>query len=1000
MIERKPGRGRILAERAIQWVLSAYVPLSTAQLAAALLIDPYSDDLKTSGTKLTEKAIFELCGNLLTVDMELEVWRFSHLSAREYIEEHRFSPHLSDSFVGMACLRYLIIFPCKWGGHREFYEEPPDEESSSDSSEVSDVSSVDDTSTKVPRYHRRYNQIGGAYEDRILRTKGQWPEENCLCMYVAGNWMFHVKLQEEAKEIDNTRLKCLLKQFFGTLQNSSRTYQTWCKMAQYLEWRYKLKFKYHYIFQCFNSSSKKSAYLEPASSPLFGICSLGLFYLLLDWWEDPGTDLNSCNGHGTSLLSLALIFEQEAIWRFLLRAKVDVKKGWPNPLLEAVLTGSVPAVTTLLEAGANVNLVDPQYFQAHSPLEAALKSNNTEVAQLLLDHKADVNLRTPSGLPLDYALDFERFEFASILLKAGANVSNPNEKLFDMAEKGNCEWMSILLERGADPNINLRSTTPLIKAVQEKHTDAVKLLLKAGANVNLVISSLTGSALTASAENHDLEITNLLIEAGADPNLHSDYRSPLTRAIPDLLSNENDVDICKKVVQVLLDAGADLNQVVTSDGGVTALDKAAKSRSAGKGISSDQYFASLCKFLLDAGAAPDVGTDSRRPLLTAIEGNNLEAVKLLVKAGADLNPINNPHLNYIYTAALFAPGKVLTFLLKAGANAHSTNATMNPLCRAVQGESRTPMHRLLEAGVDPSIPLDGTYGSVLSSAAFFGRLITCGILLEPERGVRVETETRGWFKNALMAAIAGREWYLSRGFGWNALSPEGVHVQAYGMEHHAVIRLFLRRGAQVPTPLCPSLGDLSLPVRIDHGQYLCQIARGIHQSGKCIRWWHLPQAWAETVWHIESGPAPRLPLRLQLQRCGLLHSLPPRTKILMGFVHVAEPEHAKLALVVLRRERSDHYTWDAPVRRRAPKIETPPPLKDTLKSNLLPLSEKVAHLAQVSLLKKLTQRPKGTVTWDKQFGILRSRRSGAGLSWLMVFFVGFCALLWSWYRRG
>lgn len=996
MIQRKPGRGRMLAERAIQWVLSAYVPLSTAQLASAILIDPYSDDLDGSGKQLTEKAIFELCENLLTVDMELEVWRFSHLSAREYVEEHRFTPNRSDSFVGMACLRYLIIFPCTWSGHREFYDEPPEVESFSD---ASDISSDDEVlSSRRYRYTNRYNRLGESYEDRILRSKGQWPEENCLCMYVAGNWMFHVKLQEEVKDIDNTRLKHLLKQFFGSLQNSSRAYQAWFNMVQHLEWRYKLKFKYHHIFQCFDSSSKRSAHLEPVSSPIFGMCCLGLFQLLLDWWEDPGTNLDSCNQYGASLLSLALIFRQEPIWRYLLRQKVRVEQGSPRPLLEAVLSGSIPAVTALLEAGSKVNFVDNQYFQAHSPLEAALKSDDTKIAQLLLDHKADVNLRTPSGLPLDYALDFRRFEFASTLLKAGANISGLDEKLFEMAEHGDCEWISILIERGANPDINMRSSTPLIGAIREGHADAVKLLLKSGADVNLIVS-LSGSALTAAAENHDLDIIKLLLEAGADPRLNNGHRSPLTKAVPELLTNEKDLVLSKKTIQALLDAGADLNQVVTSDGGVTALDKAARSRTGSAKSSPDQYYASLCKFLLDAGADPNIGTESRRPLHTAIWGQNMEVVKLLVEAGADLNPINSPHLNYLYEAACIASPEILPFLLRAGANANPKNAAANPLCRVVQGGDGNALSRLLEAGCDPSILLDGGYGSVLSAAAFFGRLKACKILLEPKRGVQVETETKGWFKNALMAAIAGHQWYRSRGFAWNALSPERLQIHAYAMDHQAVIRLFLRSGAAVPTPLCPRLGDLTIPVRVGDEYHLCQVAGLMHRRGKCMQWRPFLQAWAAITWHLESGLGPRLPLRLQLHRCGLVRSLPFKAMILMRFIHITQPEEAKFVLIVLRREKSDHYTWNAPVRRVASKIETPPSVKSAPKLILLP-SEKLASLAQVSLLEKLSPRPNGGVGWSKQLETRRYRGSAAGLSWSMVLFIGFSALLWSWFWGG
>lgn len=54
------------------------------------------------------------------------------------------------------------------------------------------------------------------------------------------------------------------------------------------------------------------------------------------------------------------------------------------------------------------------------------------------------------------------------------------------AERGNAEYIKILLERGADINIqNEEGYTPLMKAIYRENPETVKLLLDNGADVNI-----------------------------------------------------------------------------------------------------------------------------------------------------------------------------------------------------------------------------------------------------------------------------------------------------------------------------------------------------------------------------------------------------------------------------------------------------------------------------------------------------------------------------------
>lgn len=194
------------------------------------------------------------------------------------------------------------------------------------------------------------------------------------------------------------------------------------------------------------------------------------------------------------------------------------------------------------------------------------------------------------------------------------------------------DTMKLLIKAGA--NVNARSSdvsgrengTVLIEAVDANAVDAVKLLLASGADVN--IRPLHGyTALWSAVYDNFPELVDILIAAGANVNENNigiaTYGSILMYA-----ANKNLPDIMKKLIA----AGADVNLRLKYD--ETALMWAAKKNAV-----------DAIQVLLDAGA--DINavslydssyhTDSYTALMYAVDKENLEAVKALIKAGADVN---------------------------------------------------------------------------------------------------------------------------------------------------------------------------------------------------------------------------------------------------------------------------------------------------------------------------------------------------------------------------
>jgi ankyrin repeat protein len=160
---------------------------------------------------------------------------------------------------------------------------------------------------------------------------------------------------------------------------------------------------------------------------------------------------------------------------------------------------------------------------------------------------------------------------------------------------------------------------PVVEAAMRGDVEAVRSLLKEGADVN----SAQGDGMTAlhwAAELGDAEVAEVLLYAGANVAAVTrlgDY-TPLH-----LASEGGRTD----VVRQLLDAGAD-PAAVTSTGGATPLHLAAAAGSA-----------ETIEALVEAGADVDAAEAAwgQTPLMFASSAGRVEAVRALLQGGADLS---------------------------------------------------------------------------------------------------------------------------------------------------------------------------------------------------------------------------------------------------------------------------------------------------------------------------------------------------------------------------
>ena len=167
----------------------------------------------------------------------------------------------------------------------------------------------------------------------------------------------------------------------------------------------------------------------------------------------------------------------------------------------AAMTGRRDDVRLLLASGmVNVNCKDSVLY-CRTPLHLAVMSGDKEVAKLLIDSSAGVNLADEYGqTPLHWAADKGNSEVAKLLIECGAdpnvctkNGSTPlhmaayygDKDLALLLVDGKEELAKILIDSGADTNVaDEDGQTPPHIAAKKGYKEVVKLLIKEGADMD------------------------------------------------------------------------------------------------------------------------------------------------------------------------------------------------------------------------------------------------------------------------------------------------------------------------------------------------------------------------------------------------------------------------------------------------------------------------------------------------------------------------------------
>src|SRR5512133_1043208 len=136
-------------------------------------------------------------------------------------------------------------------------------------------------------------------------------------------------------------------------------------------------------------------------------------------------------------------------------------------------------------------------------------------------------------------------------MKSYPKYSNPEDlkAALVQAADGNLDWVTELLKDGADPN-----GMPLIMAIQCNEPKIVQMMIDAGAEVNIHFAGTT--PLIQAIHGCHVEVIKVLISSGADVNLKDEnFQSPLANTRGSIRLNASKEER-EMIVKMLLDAGA------------------------------------------------------------------------------------------------------------------------------------------------------------------------------------------------------------------------------------------------------------------------------------------------------------------------------------------------------------------------------------------------------------------------------------------------------------
>jgi ankyrin repeat protein len=387
-----------------------------------------------------------------------------------------------------------------------------------------------------------------------------------------------------------------------------------------------------------------------------------------------GARVNVANDLAIAPLYLASANGNAAIVKRLLEkgaaANAAAETG-VTPLMQAARSGNVDVVRELLSHGADVDARERDRGQ--TALMWAVARQHPGVVKILVAHHADVHARTRTRNVTVMLDQGPRRSVKTAMQDARQMEAGGSTPLIFAALVGDAESAGLLLAAGADKDeAAADGNRALVIAALGGHAAVASALLEAGADPNANGAGYT--ALHAAVLRSDHSTVKALLARGANPNARLTKGSPVRRfgsqwALPSTLAGATPLLVAAAyletdIMRALLAAGAD--HTLGLSNGTTPLLAAA-----GSSVEKEARPSDLVRWNV---------VDSDAPVVPRAEADVVDATRLLLDAGADVNQANEAGDAALHAAAAAGMTDLIQLLADRGASVNITNkAGQTPL---------------------------------------------------------------------------------------------------------------------------------------------------------------------------------------------------------------------------------------------------------------------------------------------------------------------------------
>jgi ankyrin repeat protein len=395
------------------------------------------------------------------------------------------------------------------------------------------------------------------------------------------------------------------------------------------------------------------------------------------WLIEAGADVNVRNDLGVSPLLIASTNASAPMVQRLLAAGANpnaASLGGESPLLVASRAGNATVVKALLAKGAQVDATEP--VRGQTALMWAAANGRADVVRALVQAGASVQARS-TIVPREYQTGSRYVAYDDVRFVVKVDDGGFTPLLF-AARSGDATTADLLLGGGSKLDEPAPSgASPLVIAAHSGNHDVAMLFLERGADPNAAGAGYT--ALHAAVLRGDVRLVETLIARGAKLEAPLERGTPVRRYSQDyafsadligatpfwLAARYGDVPI----MRALAAGGAD-TKVVMNDGSNALLAAVAASSGFGSGDRRERY-------LTPVEIAAKVEKDEEKV--------TLEAAKLALALGSDVNSVNRNGDSALHLAATQGLVTVVQFLADYGAALDVKNKRgLTPLGAALQ----------------------------------------------------------------------------------------------------------------------------------------------------------------------------------------------------------------------------------------------------------------------------------------------------------------------------